>query len=81
MRYSHFKYLYKNRNYVFSGGYNSADGTTTDASTDPVITRDPNNYLVPRVNAITVSHTLLIAVGILAVIILLPMAIKTLKQY
>jgi len=64
---------------VFNG-YNSADGTTQDATTDAVITRDPNNYLAPKINGFTVINTLMIAVGILGVIILLPMALKQLKS-
>lgn len=72
--------MYRNRNQIFGHGYNSADGTTTDTSTDTVITRDPNNYLVPKINGLTVTNTITIAVGVLAIIILLPMAIKQFKS-
>jgi hypothetical protein len=80
MHYSQLKLLQRNRDAVF-GKYNSADGTTNDTSTDPVITRDPNNYLVPKVNGFTIVNTLTIVVAVLAVVILFPMAIKAIKQY
>lgn len=72
--------MHRNKNAVFVG-YNSADGTTTDNTTDATITRDPNNYLVPKVNALTAVNALHIVIGVLAVVILLPMAIKTIKSF
>lgn len=80
MEYKLLRTLFKNRNAVFSG-FNSADGTTNDTSTDAVITRNPNDYLVPKINGFTVINTLTIAIAIIAIIILLPMAIKTAKSY
>lgn len=79
MDYRTFKELWYNRDSVFNG-YNGADGVTTDGSTDAVITRDPNNYLAPKINGFTAINTVIIVVGILAAIILLPMAIKTIKS-
>lgn len=80
MRYQELRQLYRNRDNVFNG-YNSADGTTTDASTDAVITRNPNDFLVPKINSLTVVNALHITIGVLAVIILLPLAIKTVKSF
>lgn len=80
MRYQQLRKLYNNRNAVFSG-YNSADGTTNDSSTDSTIRRDPNDYLVPKINGFTVANGLQIAAMFLAIIVLTPMAIKTLKQF
>jgi hypothetical protein len=79
MHYTQLKVLWHNRDGIF-GRYNAADGTTNDTSTDPVITRNPNDYLVPKINGFTVSNSLTIVVAILAVIILLPMAIRTIKN-
>lgn len=80
MYYNQLRLILRNRDAVFSR-YNSADGTTNDTSTDPVITRDPNNYLVPKINGFTLANTLTIIVGVLAVVILFPMALKAIKQY
>jgi len=80
MDYQQFKLLWKYKDAILSG-YNSADGTITDTTTDPVITRDPNNYLVPRIDQSTIAQTLAIIVAVIAIIILLPMAIKTVKSY
>jgi hypothetical protein len=79
MEYQNFKRLYQNRDKVFNA-YNSADGTMNDTSTDAVITRDPNDYLVPKINGMTLVNTVTIVVGILAVIILLPLALKNIKS-
>lgn len=79
MDYQTLRNLFKNRNMVFNG-FNSADGTMNDSTTDAVITRDPNNYLVPKINGMTMVNTVTIVVGVLAVIILLPMAIKQIKS-
>lgn len=73
-------WLTHNRNRVFNG-YNSADGTSQDNSTDVVITRNPNDYLSPKVNGFTVMNTVIIVAGILGVIILLPLALKTVKSF
>jgi len=62
-------------------GYNSADGTTTDNTTDPVITRNPNDYLLPKINGFSLLNTMSIIIAALAIIILLPLAIKTVKSY
>lgn len=80
MHYSQLKVLWRNRDNVFRR-YNSADGTTNDTTTDAVITRNPNDYLVPKINGFTVTNSLTIIVAVLAVIILLPMAIKNVKQF
>lgn len=79
MDYITLRKIWKNRDAFFSE-HNGADGTSQDNSTDAVITRDPNNYILPRVGSITLIHGLTIAIGVLAVIILLPIAIKTIKQ-
>jgi hypothetical protein len=79
MDYQQLRTLFKNRNMVFNG-YNSADGTTNDSTTDAVITRDPNNFLVPKINGMTAVNTITVVVGILAFIILLPLAIKQIKS-
>jgi hypothetical protein len=80
MDYKTLRALYKNRNAVFNG-FNSADGTGTDTSTDAVITRDPNNYLAPKINGFTVYNTTAIIVALLSIAILLPMAIKSVKSF
>lgn len=80
MDYLKFRRAWNHRNAIFSG-HNGADGTNNDASTDPVITRDPNNYLLPKVSSISLIHGLTIGIAILAIVILLPMAIKTIKSY
>lgn len=61
--------------------HNGADGTSSDNSTDPIITRNPNDYVLPKIGSITLIHSLTVAIGVLAVIILLPMAIKQVKSY
>jgi hypothetical protein len=48
--------------------YDSAIATGTDNTTDPVITNDPNNYLAPRIDEISVIQWLLIAFLFLSVI-------------
>lgn len=80
MDYVTLRRMWKHRNSILME-HNGADGTSNDTSTDPVITRDPNNYLLPNVNSVSLMHGLTIAVAIMAVIILLPMAIKTVKSY
>jgi hypothetical protein len=81
MHYTQLKILLGNKDAIFRG-YNSADGTTNDISTDAVITKDPNNYLVPTVTtSYNTVKTIAAIVGILAIIILLPAAIKTVKQF
>lgn len=81
MRYHQLRRLYNTRDTILVGGHNSADGTGNDSTIDAVITRDPNNYLVPKINGFTLINTLHIAIAVLAVIILLPMAIKSIKSY
>lgn len=81
LKYRTFRKAMRHRNIVFSPGWNGADGTTNDTSTDPVITRDPNNYILPRITSMNITHGLMITIGILAVIILLPIAIKTIKNF
>lgn len=79
LSYRQLNFMWRNRDMIFNG-YNSADGTASDNTTDPVITRNPNDYVLPRITSMNVAHGLLITVGVLAVIILIPMAVKTLKQ-
>ena len=79
MEYQKIYYLIHNRNKVFNG-YNSADGTTQDNTTDAVVTRNPNDFLVPKINGFTIMNTVIIAAGILGIIILLPMALKQIKS-
>jgi len=71
--------MHRNKD-AFLIGYNGADGTTTDNTSDPVITRNPNDFLVPKINSLTVVNALHITIGILAVIILLPIALRTIKS-
>jgi hypothetical protein len=48
--------------------FNSADGTTTDGSTDAVITRDPNNYLAPRADGNGLVGFILLASAVASLI-------------
>lgn len=79
MRYQELNGLYRNRDMIL--GYNSADGTTTDASTDAVITRNPNDYLLPKINGFSLLNTMSIIIAVLAIVILLPLAVNTVKKY
>jgi hypothetical protein len=79
MDYKTLRFWWKHKHAVFTG-HNGADGTTSDNSTDPVITRDPNNYLVPRIDGNSVYRISITIAAILAVIVLAPMALKTLKS-
>lgn len=50
--------------------YDSAIGTGVDNSIDPVITKDPNQYLADRVDRISITDLLIITVLILVSVFL-----------
>lgn len=60
--------------------FNSADGTTTDGSTDSNITRDPNNYLAPRADNLRIADMIILVAAVLTIItsliVLIPYAKK-----
>jgi hypothetical protein len=62
--------------------FNSADGTTTDGSTDTNITRNPNNYLSPRADNLRIYDMIIMVAAVLTIItsliVLIPYAKKQL---
>lgn len=79
MDYQTLKMLLRNKD-KFLLQYNAADGTGADKTTDPNITRDPNNYLVARADwAKQLLIYAALVVAVLAVVIMLPKAAQSFK--
>lgn len=79
MDYKTLRVWFMHKDAVFNG-FNGADGTTTDNSTDPIITRNPNDFLVPRIDGSQLFRIAVTIAAISAAVILVPIAIKTLKN-
>lgn len=78
MTYDHFKHMFRNKDRYLIGFNNAIGGS--DQTTDPVITRDPNNYLVPRIDGVQIMHIAITIAAILLIIILVPKALATIKS-
>jgi hypothetical protein len=82
MNYKTLRLIVRNKN-RFLMPFNSADGTTTDGSTDANITRDPNNYLAPRADGLRIADMIILIAAVLTIvtslIVLIPYAKKQLQ--
>lgn len=67
----------KNKDKVFR--YDSATGAGTDNSVDSNVTIDPNNYLAPRIDRMSIIQWLIIAILVVIVISLYLNFFKQLK--
>lgn len=59
--------------------YNRADGTVGDKTSDPVVTRDPNDHLAPIAGG-SVLHMLTIALAVVIIFYVVVLISKQMKS-
>jgi hypothetical protein len=69
----------QNKKKVFA--YDSATGSGTDTSTDPFPTKDPNDYLAPRIDKMPLINVLIIVALILGIAFLYIQVVKQAKTF
>lgn len=79
MTYKTLQIMTRNRN-RFLFPFNAADGTQSDNSTDTGITRDPNDYLVPRADGNGLIGFILLLAAVMSIVTSMIVIIPLIKK-